>query len=124
MNKFKLKCFIKNFLSLINYKDSDTTATTMIPKSSILQKESSKLIQKDKSLNLSSIEDSIIVHKNMSIRFLSNPKKEIKGFSFNNFLLSKNLSENNCLENDSEIKEKKQKNFPMLLSPICFHNIY
>lgn len=91
----------------------------MIPKSLTLMKSSSKLIQQEKSINLSSIEDSIIVHKNMSIKFLSNPKSEIKGFNFENFLLSKNLSEMNSKPQDI----KQNNTFPKLLSPICFHNI-
>ena len=93
----------------------------MIPKSLTLMKGSSKIIQREKSINLSSIEDSIIVHKNMSIRFLSNPKSEIKGFFFENFLLSKNLSETNSKEKEGSIQKRT---YPLLLSPICFYNIF
>jgi hypothetical protein len=91
---------------------------------STIKKNSIKIIESNKEVNVSSIEDSILVNKNMSIRFLSDPKMEIKGFNFNNFLLSKNFSEKYSFPVMKTLPENLQRReFPMKLSPICFHSI-
>ena len=90
----------------------------------MVKKNSSRTLEINLHNNLSSIEDSIVVHKHMSIRYLSNPDNEIKGFSFNNFLLSKNLSEKYSRATETSLYKNQQKcEFPRALSPICFHNI-
>lgn len=90
----------------------------------MVKKYSSKSLEVSLRRNVSSMEDSITVNKNISIRYLSYPDKQILGYNFKNYLLSKNLSEK-FTQDTSEIGEDKpaKREFPMGLSPICFHSI-
>jgi hypothetical protein len=77
----------------------------------------------EKVSNRSSIEDSIIIHKFLSIKYVEKPSDEIKGFQFTNFLLSKELNEK-FSNNGTHVEILEERNeLPLPLSPICFHNI-
>lgn len=74
-------------------------------------------------LNRSSIEDSIIIHKHMSIKYVSEARQELHGFHFLDFLLSKDISEKFSASGSHFGQLVERVEYPLALSPLCGLNI-